>query len=132
MRHTAVCIDPRPVGRVWMQRVGAFITLPELIRHLGAEPGAVLAEAGLDRSALAHPDNRVPYAAFVDVLARGAALTGCDHFGLLAGRIFHLSGLGLVGELVRNSATVGRALEAMTVYQHLNSEAGRLLVLKRG
>jgi len=132
MRHTAVCFNPPPAGRVWMQRVGAFVALPELIRHLGGEPAVVLAGAGLDRFALAHPDNRVPYAAFVDVLARGAALTGCDHFGLLAGRIFHLSELGVVGELVRNAATVGRALEAMTVHQHLNSEAGLVFLLKRG
>jgi len=132
MRHTAVCVDPPQGGRGWTQRVGPLVALPELIRHLGGDPAVALSEAGLDPFALAHPENRIPYAAFVDVLARGAALTECEHFGLLAGRMFHLAGLGLVGELARNSATVGRALDAMTVYQHLNSEAGLVFVLKRG
>ena len=119
-------------GRVWTHRVSNLATLPRLIRELGGEPEAVLLGAGLDPAALDDPDNRIPYAAVVDVLDRAAAYTGCDHFGLLAGRLSHLSNLGLLGTLVRNSPTVGRALEAFTVYQHMNSDGGLVFLLKRG
>jgi AraC-like DNA-binding protein len=103
-----------------------------LIRQLGGDAEAVLTDAGLERSALSHPDNRVSFEALATVLDRAARRTGCAHFGLLAGRLFHLSDLGLVGELVRNSPTVGRALEALTVHHHLNSEGGLAFLLKRG
>jgi AraC-like DNA-binding protein len=118
--------------RAWTQRVGGLVALPQLIFRLGGEPGAVLLEAGLERSALDRPDDRIPYAALARVLECAAKATGCDHLGLLAGRLIHLSDLGLVGELVRSSPTVGRALEALTVYQHLNSEGGMAFLLKRG
>jgi AraC-like DNA-binding protein len=62
---------------------------------------------------------------------KAATRTGCAHFGLLCGRVWHLSDLGLVGELVQNSPTVGRALQTLTVYQHLNSEGGLAFFLQR-
>jgi len=109
-----------------------LVALPQLIRQLGGDPEAVLRDAGLERSALDSPDSRIPYEAMVRVLDLAARTTGCGHIGLLAGRLYHLPDLGLVGELVRNSPTVGRALEALTVFQHLNSEGGLAFLLKRG
>ncbi len=132
MPSTDAWVPAPEVGRPWAQRVGGFVALPQLIVQLGGEPEAVLLDAGLDRSALDHPDNRIPYAALARMLDRSARTTGCEHIGLLAGRLLHLADLGLVGELVRNSATVGLALEALTVYQHLNSEGGLAFLLKRG
>ena len=132
MTSTGAWAAAPAVQRPWTQRVGAFVALPQLIQQLGGDPAAMLLATGLPDSAFAHPDNRVPYAALAGLLDRAANSTGCQHFGLLAGRLFHLSDLGLVGELVRNSATVGIALEALTVYQHLNSEAGLAYLLKRG
>jgi len=120
------------LGRVWTQRVGAFVALPQLIRQLGGDPVPILASAGLDPGALSHSDNKVPYAAFVNVLGHAAERTGCPHFGLLAGRMFRLAHLGILGELVRNSSTVGRGLDALTVFQHINSEGGLAFLLKRG
>lgn len=121
-----------PSERVWTQRVGGFVALPRLIQQLGGDPEAVLRDAGLEPSALNHSENRIPYAAIARLLDRSARSTGCEHIGLLAGRLHHLADLGLVGELVRNSPTVGRALEALTVYQHLNSEGGLAFLLHRG
>ena len=112
--------------------MSGFVGLPQLIRQLGGDAEAVLAGVGLEPYALSHPDNRVSYAALVAVLDQAARHTGCGHFGLLAGRLFHLSDLGLVGELVRTSPTVGAALEALTVHHHLNSEGGLAFLLNRG
>ena len=132
MRATAASTARPTERRVWTQRVGALVALPELIRQLGGDPAPILADAGIDAGALSHPDNKVPYAAFVNVLGRAAEVTCCPPFGLLAGRMFRLAQLGRLGELVRHSNTVGRALDALTVFQHINSEGGLAFVLKRG
>lgn len=132
MRSTGALLAAPEAARPCTQRVGGLAALLQLIHQLGGDPEAVLAEAGLDRSALSHPDNRVPYASLASVLEHAARSTGCEHIGLLAGRLIHLSDLGLVGEVVRNSPTVGRGLEAFAVFQHLNSEGGLAFLLKRG
>jgi AraC-like DNA-binding protein len=132
MRSSGAWSAAPEVRQIWTQRVGAFVALPQLIRQLGGNPATVLAGAGIDPGDLDHPDSKVPYATFVNVLAIAAEATGCPHFGLLAGRLFRLSQLGTLGELMRHSGTVGRALDALTVYQHINSEGGLAFVLKRG
>jgi AraC-like DNA-binding protein len=118
--------------RRWKQRVGAFTSLPELIRQLGAESAPVLAASGLQVDDLAFAENRVPYPALVEALDIAARVTACRHFGLLAGRLWSLDDLGTVGQLARHSATVGRALDALTTFQHLNSEGALAFLLKRG
>jgi len=132
MRSTGTWLTDPERRRPWTQRVAGLVELPQLIRQLGGDPEAVLLDAGLDPAALDDPDSRIPYAALARVLDIAARTTGCEHIGLLAGRLYRLSHLGLVGELVRNSPTVGRALEALTVFQHLNSEGGLAFLLKRG
>ena len=116
----------------WMQRVGGFAGLPMLIRQLGVDPAAALREAGLALDALDRPDRRVPYAALARLLRVAAEKTECAHFGLLAGRMWRTGDLGVLGEIVRNSATVADALEALTVYQHLNSGGGLVFLFERG
>ena len=130
--RTGAWTGPSRAGRYWTQRIGAFVALPQLIRELGSDPAAVLLSAGLDPLAFSHEDNRVPYPAFVDFLNRATQITGCRHFGLLAGRMWRLPAMGAVGELVRHSGTVGSGIEALTVFQHLNSEGGLAFLLRRG
>ena len=96
----------------WMQRVGAFTGLPGLVRELGGEPVSILAQAGLSVDALRDPDDRVPYAAIGQVLREAALRTRCPHLGLLVGRMWSLSDVGLTGEVVLNSRTVGEGLRA--------------------
>ena len=114
------------------QRIGALCHLPALVRALGANPIPVLSAAGLAGNALEDPEARMPYVAFGALLREASRQTGCPHLGLLAGRVWHVSDLGLVGELVANSRTVGEALHTLTVYQHLNSGGGLAFLLKRG
>ena len=119
-------------GEGWSQRVGGFTAVPALIRQLGADPVSILTELGLASDALDSPEHRIPYAAMGAVFQEGARRTECAHFGLLCGRAWHLSDLGLVGEVVRNSATFGTALRMLTVHQHLNSEGGLAFLLQHG
>jgi AraC-like DNA-binding protein len=115
-----------------MQRIGAFSGLPTLIAELGADPVSTLAGAGLAPAALDDPEGRVPFAALCRVLEAGANKTSCAHIGLLAGKMWRLADLGVVGELVANCGTVGEALEALIVHQHLNSSGGLGFLLERG
>jgi AraC-like DNA-binding protein len=115
-----------------MQRVGAFSGLPTLIAQLGAHPDSTLASAGLAPDALDDPEGRVPFAALCRLLETAAAKASCAHIGLLAGKMWRLVDLGIVGEMVANCPTVGEALEALIVHQHLNSSGGLGFLLERG
>jgi AraC-like DNA-binding protein len=120
---------PAPFGT---QRVGAFSGVPALIRQFGADSASTLARAGLAADALNDPENRITYAALGRLLRYAAEQTRCAHFGLLAGRMWRLADLGLVGELTRHSPTVGDALRTLVVYQHLNSGGGLAFSMQRG
>jgi AraC-like DNA-binding protein len=124
--------EPATTDKGWSQRVGGFTAVPALLRQLGADPIATLEDVGLAPDALDRPEQRIPYATMGALFNEAARRTACPHFGLLCGRAWHLSDLGLVGEIVRNSPTVGSALRKLTVYQHLNSEGGVPFFLQRG
>ncbi len=117
---------------LWRQRVGALGVVPPLLQQLGVDPAPVLTAAGLDASALDVADNTIPYAAFAKLLDEGARRSGCAHFGLLGGQAWHLSSLGMLGELMRHSATVGDALRTGAVYHHLNSQGGVVFLRQDG
>jgi AraC-like DNA-binding protein len=117
---------------VWRQRVGALTVVPALLRQLGADPAAVLAAAGLDPAALDFVENTIAYAAFGRLVEEGARQSGCAHFGLLLGQAWHLSSMGLVGQLVRHAPTVGAGLRLAAVHHHLNSHGGVLFLHERG
>ena len=114
------------------QHVGGLSQLPALIRQFGADPLALLAEAGLAPDALDAPDRRISYAALGRFLRKSVHRTDCPHLGLLAGRMWQLADLGVAGEIMRNSTTVGQALQAFAAHQHLNSEGGLAYLIPRG
>ena len=105
------------------QRVGPLVVIPSLLRELGAEPSEVLANAGLDMAALNDVDNWIPFVTVGKLLRECGVRTECGHFALLIGQRTSLSPLGLPGEMARYSATLGAAIQAFIVYQHLNSQA---------
>jgi hypothetical protein len=88
---------------------------------MGVDSAEVLSAGGLNAAALSAVENRIPYVAMGKLLHECAARTGRPHFGLLAGQRTSLSHLGLPGELMRYSETLGAALQTFVVYHHLNS-----------
>lgn len=126
----AAAVEPVGEGSAWAQRVGGLVELPILLREFGADPAEVLTRVGLPAGALDHADNRIPFAAADALLAECVATTGCPHFGLLAGQRCHLSHFGALGQLMRNSPTVGEALHALAVHQRLNSDATAVFLLE--
>jgi hypothetical protein len=75
------------------------------------------ARAGVDLRLFHDPDNRLLLESVGRLLETCAALTGCDHFGLL------------VGELMRHSATVGDALRVLLRHLHLQDRGAAPLLL---
>jgi AraC-like DNA-binding protein len=104
------------------QRVGPFVEIPSLLRDLGVDPAEVLASAGLDTEALDTLENRIPYVATGRLMHECVVKTGCQHFALMVGQRTRLSHLGLPGQLIRHSPTLGAAIRTFAVYQHLNSQ----------
>jgi AraC-like DNA-binding protein len=115
-----------------LQRVGGYTALPALMQQLGIDPGNALASADLEPDALDDPEDRVAYSAVGRLLGEAATRARCAHFGLLAGRVWHLADLGLPGELARHSATVGDALRTLSAYQHLNSGGETAFLISHG
>ena len=94
-------------------RMGTALVIPELLRRLGADPGAVLAEVGVDLKLFDDPEHVVSLAAHNRIVQHCADRTGCAHFGLLVGQQDGLRSLGLVGLLVKYSPDVETALTAL-------------------
>jgi AraC-like DNA-binding protein len=101
-------------------RVGTCIGIPAVLRSLGADPAAVLAEVGIDPTLFDNPDNLVSFAVRGHLIAHCASRTGCRHFGLLIGQRAGLHSLGLLGLLANHSVDVASALRSLVGPLHLH------------
>jgi len=107
-------------------RIGATLGVPAVLRSLGANPAAVLAEIGVDEKLFDDPSNRISFAARGRLLAHCAARTACPHFGLLVGQRAGLHSLGFVGLLLKTEPDVGRALGSLVRYFPLHVRGARM------
>jgi AraC-like DNA-binding protein len=101
-------------------RIGPVAAVPDLLRKFGVAPSLAFARAGVPLHAFKNPENRIAFDALGRLLAECSTATDCDHFGLLVGEYFELDGLGAIGSLMRNSATVGEALRALLLHLYLH------------
>lgn len=108
------------IGRPGDIRVSPFLAIPALLVAKGVDPERAFLRAGVDARLLQRPDNRISFEAAGRLLAVCADLTDCRHFGLLLGERFDLKGLGPIGELMRHSASVSDALQALLRHFHLH------------
>jgi len=122
--------DTASAPESWTQRVGGLTVVPRLLAEHGVEATGVLEVAGLPADALSHPENRVPFLGIARMLAEAARQTQCLHFGLQVGREWHLEDLGLLGELMRLSDTLGDALRLGAIHQRLNSKGAAAFLLE--
>jgi AraC-like DNA-binding protein len=96
------------------------MSIPALLRSLGADPEEVLGEIGYDLKLFDDPENRISLAAHNHIVSHCVARTGCRHFGLLVGQQDGLHSFGLMGLLVKHSPDVGTALRSFVRYLHLH------------
>jgi AraC-like DNA-binding protein len=100
---------------------------PQLVRELGRDPDALLAEAGIDPSASRKGGSLLQYRAFVQLLKLTAERLGVPDFGLrLAARQRGGKVLGPIGVVMKNSTTVGQALGYCAKHIHAYSLATRV------
>jgi AraC-like DNA-binding protein len=102
----------RPAPRGFIH-LGVARELYGVLQDLGADPGAIIAEAGLDPRLFDNPRNLVSVVVLGNFLHLCAERTNCPHIGLLAGQRATLDSLRLVGSLMRASETLGSALQAL-------------------
>jgi AraC-like DNA-binding protein len=101
-------------------RIGPVAAIPDVLRKFGVAPNRPFARAGVPVGVFKNPENRIAFEALGRLFAECSTATSCPHFGLLVGECFELDGLGAIGYLMRNSATVGEALRALLLHLYLH------------
>lgn len=110
-------------------RIGPVAAIPGVLRRHGVAPGPPFARAGIPLSTFGDPENRIAFDALGRLFSECAKATGCGHFGLLVGECFELGGLGAIGYLMRNSATVGDALRALLLHLYLHDRGAAPILI---
>jgi AraC-like DNA-binding protein len=118
----------RLVVEAGMVRAGPILALPAVLRSLGVDPPALLAELGLAESFFEDPENTLSMAFAGRILGLCVERTGCEHFGLLVGQHAGASSLGALGYLMRSSPTVGDALAAFSRHLAVQDQGGTVWV----
>ena len=114
-----------------VQRATSLLHLPPLLGDLGVSLDAVLDGTGVGAGAL-RPDAYIPYAGYLSILERAAAVTGREDIGLLLGRRQTLASLGPLGRVMRHAATLGEALSDFASLQISNSTGGAVYLHRTG
>jgi AraC-like DNA-binding protein len=123
LARSLVVSDPGDV------RIGPVLAIPDVLGELGANPRRVFAEAGVDIDLFRNPDSRIGFEDLGRLLGSCVDATGNDGFGLLVGERFGLTALGPIGQLMRNSATVGEALRSLVLHLHLHDRGAAPVLL---
>jgi AraC-like DNA-binding protein len=109
-----------------MVDAGMLHLFPELVREHGGDPEMLLRRARIDPAAIGGSGALVEYRAIVHVLQSAAAELSCPDFGLRLGALQDCDkALGPIGVVVRNSQTVGQAIEYCAKHIHAYSLATR-------
>jgi AraC-like DNA-binding protein len=87
------------------------------------------AKADVDPNLFDDPDQRIGFDTLGRLLECCAAMTNCNHFGLLVGERFDLHGLGSIGHLMLNSPSIGDALRSLLLHLHLHDKGAAPLLL---
>jgi AraC-like DNA-binding protein len=98
---------------------------------VGIDPNAMLKQARLPLHCLDRPDLRIAVAGVRRLLEASAEASGVEEFGLRLAELGGFSTLGPVALVVREQATVGAAIEALSRYIQLQNEAMRLEIDRR-
>jgi AraC-like DNA-binding protein len=110
-------------------RVGPVLAIPAVLTEFGVSPSRAFAQAGVDPRLFEDPDNRMPLEDLGNLFDTCVVLTDCRHFGLLVGQRFDLKNFGLLGLLLRTSATVGEALRDLLMHLHLHDRGAAPVLL---
>ncbi|MGA3317291.1 MAG: AraC family transcriptional regulator ligand-binding domain-containing protein [Candidatus Korobacteraceae bacterium] len=99
------------------QRVGPLTAIPSVLIHFDQDPAKVIASTGLGPSVLDDAENAISFLELGRLLQACVIATKCPYFGLMLGQRSGIKDLGLVGQLMRNAPTLGRAIYDLCVNQ---------------
>lgn len=94
-----------------------------LARAFGLAPELMARDVGIDLTALADLDARIPAKAFAELLERSAAAANVHDFGLRLAESRVLGILGPVGIVMREEADLRSALQSLARYLPIHNEA---------
>jgi AraC-like DNA-binding protein len=103
---------------------------PEAARSVGLDPKRMMRKARLPLACLEKPDVRIAVAGFRRLLEISAEASGAEDFGLRLAERGGLTNLGPVGLIVREQATIGAAIEALSRFIHVHHDGMRLDVTR--
>src|SRR5262245_56905404 len=104
-------------------RSAALTNYAELSRALGLDPYRMLMINGLPAVCLEDPELKVPVKAVVRLLEESAIRSSKSDFGLRLAESRTVANLGALALLVREQPTIRKALDALSGYMFLHSEA---------
>jgi AraC-like DNA-binding protein len=103
---------------------------PEVARSVGLDPKQMMRKVRLPIACLDKPDTRIAVASLRRLLEISAAASGAEDFGLRLAELGGLTNLGPVGLIVREQATIGDAIEALSRFIHIHHDGMRLDVTR--
>lgn len=102
-----------------------------LARSEGLDPATMLRKVKLPLTCLERRDLRIPVRSVRRLLELSAEASGVETFGLRLAELGDLSNLGPLALLIREQATIGTALEALSRFIHIHNEGMRLATVRR-
>ena len=115
----------------YLIRSATLIHYPEIARAAGLDPGKMLRKAKLSPGCLDRPDMRIPVIGVRRLLQISAEQSGVEEFGLRMAEAGVLPTLGPLALIVREQATIGEALKALSRYLHVHHEGMQLSIETR-
>ena len=117
----------KPEGTI---RAAALLGFRRLVRDIGGDPETFLRDSGIDPAALALPDNRVSYAAMIEMLEDCAHQLNCPDFGLRLSDYQDVNILGPAALIAYYSDTVAEVLRAITTYFYVHTTAAAVQLVR--
>jgi AraC-like DNA-binding protein len=124
-------MDENAAKDLGVQRCGIFQELPLLLREFGAEPEPILFRNGFGLEDFVDPDRPLPFARLVRLLDDCARTTGAGQFGLVLGLKAQTKHLGIIGDMLRNAPSLGRAIRSFVENHHRYVRGGAPYVLEQ-
>lgn len=99
---------------------------PELVAELGGDPAALMHQAGLDPAGESDDMPRASYRQAVALIEHAAAALNCPDFGMRLATRQSDGMFGPLGSVMKNSATLGDALDYVSTHNYAHSLAARV------
>jgi len=112
-------------------RAAGLLGFRRLVATLNGNPDALLLASGIAPGALASPENRISYAAMIQLLENCAGELGCPDFGLRLSAYQDIDILGPAAMIAHFSDTVGESLKAIATFVYTHSPGVGVQVMRR-